>query len=108
MNLQQALSPERLFKYDTWASGDRDTALRLYALNLSISEAFYTSLHMLEITLRNAIHYRMTALHGPLWFQNPAIIHARKQQDNIASAIQKLGARATPNQIVAAVHLRLH
>jgi abortive infection bacteriophage resistance protein len=103
MNIEQALSPERLLKYDTWASGDRDTALRLYALNLSISEAFYIPLHMLEITLRNAIHHRMSELHGPLWFQNSAVIHARKQQDNIASAVQKLGTAATPSQIVAEV-----
>jgi abortive infection bacteriophage resistance protein len=103
MILEQALSTERLHKYDMWASGDRDTALKLYALNLSISEALYTSLHMLEITLRNAVHNRMSALHGPLWFQNPAVIHAPQQQGNIASALQKLGADASPSQIVAEV-----
>ena len=103
MTLEQALSPERLYKYDAWAGGDRATALQLYALNLAVSEAFYTSLHMLEVTLRNAVHSRMSALHGPLWFQNPAIIHDAKQQGNITSAIQKLGPGSTPGQIVAEV-----
>lgn len=103
MNLQEALSPERLHKYDAWAGGDRAQAMQLYALNLAISEAFYTSLHMLEITLRNAVNIRMTGLHGPLWFQNPAVIRDAKQQANIASAVQKLGPAATPGQIVAEV-----
>ncbi|NEK19760.1 Abi family protein [Rhizobium leguminosarum] len=101
--LEQAFSTERLYKYDAWAGGDRAVALQLYGLNLAISEAFYTSLHMLEVTLRNAVQDRMTGLHGPLWFQNPAIIHDVTQQRNVASAVQKLGAAATPSQIVAEV-----
>lgn len=101
MTLEIALSPERLHKYDVWAGGDRATALKLYALNLAISESFYTSLHMLEITLRNAVHNRMSGRYGPFWFQNTAIIHDFKQRGAVADALQKLGGAPSAPQIIA-------
>ena len=103
MTLETALSRERLQKYDDWANGDRAMALQLYGLNLAVSEAFYTTLHMLEVTLRNSVHTRMSRLYGPQWFMNPDIIQDEKQRGNIASALQKLGPGATPSRVVAEV-----
>ena len=102
MTLEAALSTERLSKYRQWANQNNDEALALYALNLALSEAFYTSLHVLEITLRNAIHDRLTALHSSGWFQNAQVITDRYQQQKVREAVAKFrGQQPTDGQIIA-------
>ena len=66
--LEQALSLERFGRYLCWADGDRDQAIALCTLNTRISESLYTPLQMLEVVLRNRIHFVMSAhFHeGPL------------------------------------------
>ncbi|MFD1696786.1 Abi family protein [Roseibium aestuarii] len=102
MTLEAALSTERLTKYRHWALQNNDDALALYALNVALSEAFYTSLHILEITLRNAIHDGLRARHGAGWFRNPAVITDRYQQQKVQEAFAKFqGQQPTDGQIVA-------
>lgn len=101
MELREALSAPRLNKYETWVEGDQDQAISLYTLNVTISEALYTPLHILEITLRNAIHDRMTSLHGEAWFANTEIIDHRFQKQKIADVLKKFGGEASDGKIVA-------
>lgn len=101
VRLQNALSTERLARYNNWAGGNNQEALELYALNVSISEAFYTSLHILEITLRNSIHDAMTAQYGAGWFQNAAVISVPYHQRKVQDAINKFQGQPTDGQVVA-------
>ncbi|EFO28606.1 conserved hypothetical protein [Roseibium sp. TrichSKD4] len=102
MTLEAAFSTERLSKYRQWANQNRDEALALYALNIALSETFYTSLHILEITLRNAIHDRLTARYGAGWFQNAQVITDHYQQKKVQEAVSKFrGKQPTDGQIVA-------
>lgn len=101
MTLENALSTERLGKYISWASGDDNRALELYALNVAISEAFYTSLHILEITLRNSIHDAITRSYGEDWFSNRDNILDAYQIKKIAEATSKFKNPPSDGQIVA-------
>lgn len=105
MDIETALSSERLKKFDIWAAGDRDVALKLYALNMTISEAFYTSLHMLEITLRNAVNVRLSSFYGKRWFEDQDVIIVQRQRYQVKEAIRKLGDNACEGQIVAELTL---
>ena len=60
--LAHLLSPQRFDTYVRAADKDLETALRLYAWNIEISSAFWGSFHMLEISLRNALHSQLTIL----------------------------------------------
>lgn len=73
-DIEAALSCERLARYIAWADGDREEAIRLYALNTSLSEAFYTPLQMLEVALRNRCHAVLSDAHGADWFDRPGVI----------------------------------
>ena len=101
MELRTALSEPRLTKYENWVDGDREQAMKLYTLNVAISEALYTPLHILEIALRNAIHDRLTDIHGQAWFSNQTVISDPYQQQKIADVIQKFGGPASDGKIVA-------
>ena len=101
MSLEDAISAERLSTYRNWTQQNEAEALALYALNVAISEAFYTSLHMLEITLRNCVHAQMTSLHGNSWFDDPSIISDRFQQQKVTAAHDKFGGNATDGQVIA-------
>ncbi len=74
MNEQQYnyfLSNPRFKTYLQKTGNDIDKAIKLYKLNIQLSEAFYPILAILEISLRNAIHYRLTVhFQDPYWFNN--------------------------------------
>lgn len=101
MQFETALSTERLSTYMHWADQNIDTAKELYGLNMALSEALYTPLHMLEITLRNAIHNKMLNVHGQRWFTNNQIIIDPYQQGNVREAYKKHGNHANDGKIVA-------
>jgi hypothetical protein len=71
-NLENTLSADRFGTYLGWAGGDRNRAIALYSLNATLSESLHTSLHMLEVALRNRIHQVMSKAHGDTWYYLPA------------------------------------
>lgn len=101
MQFESALSTERLSTYMQWANQDSNIAKELYGLNMALSEALYTPLHMLEITLRNAIHNRMIDIHGEKWFTNNQLIIDHYLQNKVLEAYKKHGKEAKDGQIVA-------
>lgn len=78
-----ALSEARFRGYLKTAGGDVDVAARLYQWNLDVSAAFYSPLHWLEVTLRNALHEQLRAWCGrddwwsavPLRKKGPQLVH---------------------------------
>ena len=105
--IAQALSVERLAPYVAACQGDRVVALRLYEWNLSVSGAFYEALGIVEVTLRNALHQRLTDRHGQRpghWYDDPARLLLPPAHADITAARQrvaKLGRPETPGRVVA-------
>lgn len=105
-DIQAILSQERFDRYLTWAGGDCSRALALYALNTQLSEALYTPLQMLEITLRNRIHTVMSAFHGERWFEMTELVQIETQRQVLAKALDDLvreGKPPEPGRVVAAL-----
>lgn len=88
--LELALSNERIDRYLAWAGGDRERAIFLYTLNTQISEALYTPMQMLEITLRNQIHTVMTDAYGEMWICNKDLLLGNRQPEQLEKAIQNI------------------
>jgi len=65
--LPHVLSTQRFATYLQARSHDRTHALTLYLWNIKISSAFLVPLHVLEVTLRNAIVEAIKGVHGDTW-----------------------------------------
>lgn len=77
-NLESSHSPERLAPYYALAGNDKALGIRLYAWNSALSQALYTPLQGLEVTLRNALSSQLKAAYGPTWFDlnpGPALLY---------------------------------
>src|SRR4051794_19174016 len=59
--LVKSISADRFARYESDMGGDADLALRLYVWNIAVTSAFWGPLQVLEVTLRNALHERLTA-----------------------------------------------
>ena len=66
-HLPNVLSAPRFATYLKSAGNDRTRALDLYQWNLLVSAAFLVPLHVLEVSLRNAIVEAIEAVHGGAW-----------------------------------------
>jgi len=89
-----------------WAGGDRNRAIELYTLNAALCESLYTSLHMLEVALRNRIHQVMAATHGDTWYDLEAYQANPVQAGMLAKArqdIEDAKKEETPGRVVAAL-----
>lgn len=62
-------SEERMKRYFLTFPNDENKCIELYIANKKMSESFYCSLGVLEITLRNAIHRELSILYErPDWY----------------------------------------
>ncbi len=66
--LETYLSKERLNKYLELADGNKEKAIKLYELNLNISESFYILLSYFEVFLRNFCNNKLIEEVGENWF----------------------------------------
>jgi hypothetical protein len=68
-SIKRTISQERLRRYLGATRQDLAKALQLYEYNVQLSEVLYGLLHGLEIAVRNAAHYALTASYGvAYWF----------------------------------------
>lgn len=96
--LEKHFSAARLGRYRAARGGDEIGAAGDYAYNLKLAEAMMPVLNILEISLRNGIHERLTARHKRQdwwkeWSDEPVF---RWQNKEIANAIAKLSRRHEP------------
>ncbi len=91
-----SLSLDRFNRYLSWANNDKARAFKLYELNISLSERFYTALHVLEISLRNTIDSRMSEHFSIDWYGDEAIIKNSKQFQDMKQTCEQL-AKRNPN-----------
>lgn len=76
VNLQGALSTERLSRYYPAANNDPQLALRLYVWNARLCEAFYFPCQMAEVTVRNALHRALAAHFGRAdWYRDQSFLN---------------------------------
>ena len=96
--LEISLSPERLARYIKEVGGSKADAIRRYVYNTAISEAFYTPLHGLEISLRNSLNRQLAAKFGADWFgaakipilQHPATTMLQAAHDRLFEQHKKI------------------
>lgn len=66
-HLPNVLSAPRFATYLQTSQNSREDALQLYLWNLKVSAALMIPLHIVEVTLRNAIVEAIEAVHGGTW-----------------------------------------
>lgn len=86
-----AMHDDRISRYMPAAGGSQADAFRLYLWNCALCEAFYLPLHIAEISVRNAIHHRLSERLGEQWYDNGTFknILANRQDDDLASAVRE-------------------
>lgn len=100
-DIPNILSQPRFTTYLQNCNNDRDQALRLYQWNLQISSAFLIPLHILEITIRNAVVEALEKSYTQNWPWNNNFIYSlpspsnrysqRKELLNVASQQPTMG-----------------
>ncbi|GLW12893.1 hypothetical protein Misp01_80210 [Microtetraspora sp. NBRC 13810] len=104
-HVTRTLSAERFAPYLAASGHAPERALRLYAWNIEMSAAFHGPLHVLEVSLRNALHNQLTSLCGrPDWWHSPAIgldVTSAMKVDAAKRVVAALHVTPTPGHIVA-------
>ena len=113
--LARLLSQPRLAEYKSATGGKLDAALQLYTWNLSVSSAFFESIHYLEVALRNTMDealsaYTSTTLQPPdPWYRNAGVPHSTPAKKTVATARKRAtddGQRPElPGRVVAELNL---
>jgi hypothetical protein len=104
-----ALSPERMSTYLQECSGDPVAALHLYTWNVRATGAFWETMGMLEIVLRNALDRRLCVRHerfgrSGTWLDDPAGElhgHARSDITKARRRVQYKGKKLRHGQELA-------
>lgn len=102
------LAPMRFARYER----QREPALNhleRYVRNIHLCQAFYPSLHLLEVALRSTLHRELTREYGATWFQSRWLHHKSKRLvDKVIDDLQKNqppGWVPDPNQVIAKLTL---
>lgn len=93
-SLLTTVSKERLTKYLEATSDDLPRALTLYEVNMRQSEAFYTPLQIVEVSLRNALHRSLsTYCETEFWFHDSSLSLNKQSSQKITDAMNYLKQR---------------
>ena len=99
------LSAGRYATYLAATSGNQAQAVRLYAWNVAMCSALWGDFHVLEVTLRNALHDQLVAASGRVDWWNAALPLHQFETARINEAIREVAAQkgpaATPGHVVA-------
>lgn len=71
------MSAARMEPYLAASQGEQHRALDLYSWNLQLSAALWELIAIVEVTVRNSMHDRLTAAYGERWFNNTSILDDR-------------------------------
>ncbi|HEY3709594.1 MAG TPA: hypothetical protein VGL64_09480 [Amycolatopsis sp.] len=105
--IRDTLSSPRFAPYLARTGGDVVGALELYWWNVDVSAAFYTSLHCLEMALRNAVHRRLTVAYGRAgwWEVAPLSANGRRKVHDALGKLSTRTRRSTADDVVAELTL---
>jgi len=76
----------------------------LYIWNSQAAAAFYESLHLLEVALRNTLNNALTAHWSPTWYRDRSVPLSPGSRTEVAKAIQRAtqgGITESPGRVVA-------
>jgi len=99
------LSLDRHSTYLSATGGDAAQAVRLYSWNVAVSSALWGDFHVLEVTLRNALHEQLSEYAGQDdWWTTPMPLHIseiRRVSEAVRAVSSLKGPAATPGHVVA-------
>lgn len=86
-----AMHDDRIDRYMPAAGGSKEDAFRLYLWNGALCEAFYLPLHIAEISVRNAIHTRLSTRLGEQWYDNKTLknVMGERQLRDMEDAVRE-------------------
>ena len=101
-SIERTITRERLTRYLNATGGDISRALELYEYNVQLSEVMYGLLHGLEVSVRNAEHYALSASYGTAaWYDAVPSPLSQYWRDQLAAAKTKPGVAGRPGKVVA-------
>lgn len=100
-----SLSEARFRRYVNRYGGQRHLAIRLYAWNIEVSSAFWGSIGVLEVMLRNRIHDALRTGRSDAWWYDGVNL-ARREAIGLQTTIKRLfdrtGREPSPDEVVGA------
>jgi hypothetical protein len=111
IEIEKTISVPRIGRYFAEAKGDKNRALRLYVWNAAVCESFYLPNQILEVAIRNRLHFVLTAKFGIDWHINKSFTSPLPQrlQVQIANTIRDCtrdhGTAMTVNHVVSGLSL---
>jgi len=104
MNLERiikTISPERFEPYKRRYPNNLNKSFILYQSNLEISQAFYSSLSILEVSLRNSIHEKFKNHYGKTDWYNELPTELKQQVLEVEKRLIKSRKEVTTDRIIA-------
>jgi hypothetical protein len=105
--LTREVSAPRLAKYRSPGGADLDMAVN-YLWNMTLAEAFHSSLAALEIGLRNSLHNALTVRYNTAyWFNHADFTSNRNLKKELKRANDRLGGTVPPvsdGRVIAELH----
>ena len=98
------LSEARFARFLAKAGGHEQYAIELYLYNARLAKAFLYPLHVVEVTMRNAIDSVLVATYGPDWQHAPQFVTTVLTEDGqstLAKALLRTKGGQNRNQVVA-------
>ena len=77
--LKDYLSEDRLRSYLDFTNNDIERAIKLYELNIRVSNAFNYPLEILEVILRNSINSILIKYYGNKWYEEDFLLNKHKE-----------------------------
>ena len=99
MELEKVLSSARLHPYLLWTDNNIGDAISLYKLNLKTSASLLAILHILEITLRNAINECLTKAWDDKWYMRTEIVSNESQKKRLSEVVFWLSQQSNNKEI---------
>ncbi len=99
LEIHDAISEDRLAKYVSTCNGCTKNALKLYAINMALCEAFYSPLQCVEVCLRNHLHSAMTDVFSKSWMINGGPVLENDSKDKITEAQESRKKIGKPQEI---------
>jgi hypothetical protein len=103
VSIQRTVTHERLQRYLTATGANVPHALMLYELNVALSETMYGLLHGLEVSVRNAMDYRLKDSYvRDDWYEvAPLTPYWRDQVNNAKDKVRDAAGVALPGKVIA-------
>jgi hypothetical protein len=91
--IENCLSSDRFSTYILLANGNKEEAVKFYLKNMRLSEILFSTIHIVEVVLRNMIHNCFKAKWGESWYQIEKSIVQGKEQIVLKETINQFNTK---------------